>query len=190
MHAGGFSGLVFWLVSATTFQLDPAHSEVSFRVRHFMVSWTRGRFDAFSGSLDLDEKDVTKSKLRVSIDAKSVNTHFKMRDDNLRGADYLDVTRYPTLTFESKRIELVDGRMRIIGDLTIKGITRQVVLDADPISPEIKGLFGEYRRGTHAVAKINRRDFGLNSNPVLEGGGAGVGDEVEITLDVEFFRKV
>ncbi len=109
--------------------------------------------------------------------------------NNLRSADYLDVANDPTLTFESRRIESVNGRLRIPGDLTIRGVTRSVALDADPMSPEIKGLFGEYRRGTRAVGKISRKEFGLKSNPVLEAGAVGVGDEVEITLEVEFKRK-
>jgi polyisoprenoid-binding protein YceI len=118
-----------------------------------------------------------------------VNTNLKMRDDNVRGADYLDVANNPTLTFESRRIESVNGRLRNTGDLTIRGVTRSVALDADPISPEIKGLFGEYRRGTRAVGKISRKEFGLKSNPVLEAGAIAVGDEIEITLEVEFKRK-
>ncbi len=185
----GLTVLIASSAWATTFELDSSHSEVGFRVRHFTVSWTRGRFDVFSGTLELDEKDVNKSKVKVTIDARSVNTNLKMRDDNLRGADFLDVANNPTLTFESRRIESASGRLRITGDLTIRGVTRSVALDAEPISPEIKGLFGEYRRGTRAVGKISRKEFGLKSNTVLEAGALAVGDEIEITLEVEFKRK-
>ena len=174
---------------ARRWDLDASHTELGFRVRHLMVSWTRGRFASFSGGLDYDEKDVARSKVSVHIDAKSIDTNWKDRDDHLRSADFFDVEKFPALTFESTKVESVGDRLRLTGDLTIHGITRKVTLDADPLSPVSKDPWGSLHVGTRATAKVSRKDFALTWNKALETGGVAVGDEVELVLEVEFVRK-
>lgn len=175
--------------AARTWDLDVTHAELGFKVRHMMVSWTKGKFDRFSGSLELDEQDVTKSKVSVSIDAASVNTNVKDRDDHLRGPDFFEVERFPKITFVSTRFEKVGDRLRVTGALTLHGVTKQVSLDAEPLPPAVKDPWGTWRTGTRASAKLSRKDYGLVWNKALEAGGLAVGDEVELSLDVEFMRK-
>lgn len=175
--------------ASTTWELDPTHAELGFKVRHMMVSWTRGKFDRFEGSLQLDEKDVTKSKLTVSVDVASVNTNVKDRDEHLRSADFFAVEKFPKMTFTSTKVEQRQGRLLVTGDLTIRGVTRPVTLDADPLPPAVKDPWGRYRTGTRATATLKRKDFGLTWNKVLEAGGVAVGDEIELSLEVEFLKK-
>lgn len=174
---------------ARTWDLDVTHAELGFKVRHMMVSWTKGKFDKFSGSLELDEADVTRSKVSVSIDASSVNTNVKDRDDHLRSADFFDVEKFPKITFVSSRFEKAGERLRVTGALTIHGVTKQVVLDAEPLPAAVKDPWGNWRTGTRATTKLSRKDYGLVWNKALEAGGIAVGDEVELSLDVEFMRK-
>lgn len=175
--------------AATRWDLDTSHTELGFKVRHLMVSYTRGRFGKFSGSLELDEKDLSKSKVSVKIDANSIDTNWKDRDDHLRSADFFDVEKFPQLTFESSKVEKAGDRLRITGDLTMHGITKKVVLDAEALTPVAKDPWGNLHIGTRATTKVNRKDFGLNWNKTLETGGVAVGDEVELSLEIEFVRK-
>ncbi|MDX2015078.1 MAG: YceI family protein [Myxococcaceae bacterium] len=173
----------------STWSLDVTHAELGFKVRHMMVSWTRGTFDRFSGTLELDEKDVSKSKVSVSIEVASVNTKVKERDDHLRGPDFFDVEKHPTMTFTSTGFAQKNGRLEVTGQLTIRGVSRKVVLDADPFPAAVKDPWGKWRTGTRATTKLSRKDFGLTWNKALEAGGVAVGDEVELGLDVEFIRQ-
>jgi polyisoprenoid-binding protein YceI len=173
----------------TTYELDPTHTHVGFSVRHMMVTQQRGQFRGVSGVLTLDRGDLAKSRVEATIDVASVDTNVAQRDDHLRSADFFDAEKHPKMTFTSKEIRAQDGRLLVIGDLTIRGTTRSVTLDADPISEESKDPFGMIKVGTSATTKISRKDFGLVWNAVLETGGVAVGDDVRITLDLQFQRK-
>lgn len=176
--------------SASTWTIDPEHSYVGFKVRHLMVANVKGNFTTFNGTVELDDKDVAKSKVSVNIDTNSIDTNVQKRDEHLRSADFLDVAQYPAMTFASKKITRNGkDRLAIIGDLTLRGVTREVVLDAEALSPEIKDPWGNIRRGTTAATTINRKDFGLTWNAALETGGVVVGDEVDILLEIEMIRQ-
>ena len=178
------------LALAATWTIDPEHSHVGFKVRHLMVSNVKGHFEKFSGTVDIDDKDITRSKVAVSIDTNSINTNVQKRDDHLRSADFFDVATYPAMTFVSKKVAKAGkGRLKVTGDLTLHGVTRQVVLDVEGPSQESKDPWGNIRKGATATTKINRKDFGLNWNKALETGGVVVGDEITITLEVEMIRK-
>jgi len=177
------------MASASTWTIDPDHSSVGFKVRHLMVSNVRGNFEKYSGLVDLDDKDITKSKVDVTIDPNSINTNVQKRDEHLRSADFFDVARYPSMTFVSKKWSHgAKGALKVTGDLTIHGVTREVVLDVAPFSKESKDPWGNTRTGTSASTKINRKDFGLTWNKSMEAGGVLVGDEVDISIDVEMIR--
>ncbi|NJD62637.1 MAG: YceI family protein [Deltaproteobacteria bacterium] len=175
---------------AAAWDLDPNHTAIQFKVKHMVVSNVRGNFEKFSGTVVYDEGDVTKSSADVTIDLASVNTRVAKRDDDLRSPNFFDVAKYPTMTYRSKRVEkLQDGRLRMIGDLTLHGVTREVPLDIEGPTPAIQDPQGNTRVGGQATARINRKDFGLSWNKVLEGGGLVVGDDVEITIDMEIVKK-
>lgn len=174
---------------ATTWNIDPEHSNVGFKVKHLMVSNVKGDFEKFSGVVELNDKDVTRSKVDVTIDTNSINTNVQKRDEHLRSGDFLDVVKYPTMTFVSKKVvKAGKGALRVTGDLTIHGITKEVVLSVAPISGESKDPWGNIRRGTSASTKINRKDFGLTWNKALETGGVLVGDEITISLEIEMIK--
>ena len=171
---------------AATWQIDPAHSNVSFSVRHMMVSNVRGEFTKVSGTVDGDEKTPTQAVINATIDASSINTREAKRDEHLKSADFLDVAKYPTITFKSKRIEPSGtGQFKVTGDLTLHGVTREVVLDVSDVTPPIKDPMGKTRAGAHASTKIDRKDFGINWSKTMDGGGLLVGNDVDITIDVE-----
>lgn len=178
------------LLHAAPWEFDPDHTGVHFKVRHLMVSSVRGEFEKVSGKIVYDEADVTKSSADIAIDAASVNTRAAERDKDLRSPNFLDVAKYPTILFKSKRVEKTgSGTLKMTGDLTIHGVTKEVVLDIEGPSPAIKDPWGNARVGGQATTKINRKDFGLVWNATLETGGVVVGDEVEITIDVEIYKK-
>ena len=175
---------------ASTWNLDPEHSSVGFKVRHLMISNVKGNFDKFNGIIDIDDKDITKSKVQVSIDTNSVNTNVQKRDAHLRSADFFDVAKYPTMTFVSNKVvKAGKNKLKVTGYLTLHGVTKEVVLDVEGPSAAGKDPWGNIRRGASATAKINRKDFGLVWNAALETGGVAVGDEVTITLEAEMIRK-
>lgn len=167
-------------------KLDPAHAHVEFAVRHLMISRVKGEFTDVEGTLQIDDDDVSTAKLEVEIGAASIDTRVEQRDDHLRSADFLDADEYPKLTYHSRKVERTgEDELRVVGDLTIRDVTREVVLHvtergraADP--------WGGQRAGFGATAKIDRKDFGLTWNQALETGGVLVGDEVQITLDAEW----
>lgn len=166
------------------YAIDPSHSNVEFSVRHLMISKVRGRFTAFQGSIELPEGSNLPSAIDVTIDAASIDTRESQRDAHLRSADFFDTDKFPSLAFKSKRIEGTEGAFQVTGDLTIHGVTREVVLNA-----EFEGRgddpWGNHRVAYSAHATINRKDYGLNWNAALEAGGVVVSDEVKIELNVE-----
>lgn len=170
----------------TTWQIDPMHSSAQFAVTHLMLSTVRGEFHGLKGTLILDEKDITKSTVEVTIDANSVETREPNRDAHLKSPDFFDVAKYPTLTFKSTKVEQVSaGQLKVTGDLTIRGVTKQVVLNVEGPRAPIKDPMGMQRTAVSATAKINRQDFGVSWNKTLDSGGVVVSDDVRITLDVE-----
>ena len=176
--------------AAQPWKIDPDHAQVGFKVRHLMVANVRGNFDKVSGVVDLDETDLSRSTVRVTIETSSINTGIAKRDDHLRSADFLDVARYPSMTFVSRKVvKNGPGSLQVTGDLTIRGVTKSVVLDVEGPTAAIKDPWGSTRRGASASTRINRKDFGLTWNRALETGGVAVGDEVEIMLDVEIIRQ-
>lgn len=173
----------------TTWNIDPTHAEIAFAVRHLMLSTVRGRFGAVTGTVQFDETNPTASKVDVTIDVASIDTRQEMRDNHLRSPDFFDVANYPTLRFVSKTIEGdVNGEFTLIGDLTIRGVTKEVALDA---SLQGRGIdpWGNDRMGFEARGKISRGAFGLTWNQALEAGGVAVGDEVKLSLDVEIVKQ-
>lgn len=174
---------------AQTWTIDANHSAAQFAVRHLLVSTVRGQFDKLSGTIRMVGNDVRSIAIDVTIDAASVNTRVAGRDADLRSANFFDTEKYPTITFVSKKSEPVDAaRFTITGDLTMHGVTREVMLDVEgPSAPLTQGQV--VRVGASATTKINRRDFGLQYNRVVE-GAAAVGDVIQITLDVEATRRL
>jgi len=176
-------------VSADSWVLDPAHTGIHFKVRHLTVSWVRGDFERFSGSIVYDEKDITKSSADITIEADSINTRTAKRDRHLRSPDFLDAGTHPVITFRSRRVEKAsDGTLKMTGDLTIRGVTRETVLTVEGPTPAVRDLEGKMRVGGTATAKIDRKDFGLTWNKAIEAGGVVVGDEVWITIEVELVK--
>jgi polyisoprenoid-binding protein YceI len=171
------------LAQAGTWQIDPNHSAAQFSVRHLGVSTVRGAFMKVSGSATYDTADPTKNTVNVSIDAGSVDTRVEMRDNDLRSPNFLDVQKYPTITFKSKQVKSAgSGKLAILGDLTIHGVTKEVTLDVDGPSAPIKDPWGNQRIGASASTKINRKDFGVNGAPGV------VGDDISITIDTELIQ--
>lgn len=176
---------------AGTWELDPAHTSVQFKVHHMKVSNVRGDFEKVSGNVTYDEDDISRSSADITIDANSINTRVGKRDKHLKSPDFLDAEKYPLLVFRSKRVERAgEGRIKITGDLTIRGVTREVVLDVEGPTPPVRDFQGKMRVGGTASTMINRKDFGLTWNKAIETDGVVVGDEVEITIDIELVREV
>jgi polyisoprenoid-binding protein YceI len=176
--------------AASTWEIDPAHTSANFAVRHLVISTVRGRMGQVTGSALLDESDVTKSSVTATIDAKGVDTREVKRDEHLRGPDFLDVAAYPTITFKSKKVEPAGaGRYKVTGDLTLHGVTREVTLDVTGSPTPMKDPFGNTKLGGVATTTLNRQDFGIAWSKALDGGGLVVGDEVEVTIDVELTKK-
>jgi polyisoprenoid-binding protein YceI len=174
----------------STWEVDPVHSSAEFKVKHMMIANVRGHFSKISGVLTLDESDVTKSKVETSIEAASIDTRDEQRDTHLRSADFLDVENHPWLTFVSTRVnKLGIGELSVEGDLTIRGVTRNVTFSVEGPTPPTKDPWGNVRIAVSATTRINRKNFGLTWNTTLETGGILVGDEVTITLDTEFVKS-
>ena len=173
-----------------SYNFDPAHSSAHFKVRHLMISWVRGEFTKLSGAATINEANPAACSVTAEIDVNSINTREPDRDKDLLSPNFLDAAKYPTIQFRSTKI-VQEGKdeYNVTGDLTIHGVTRPVVLEVDSVTPELKDPWGFLRRGAAATTKISRNQFGLNYNPVLETGGVIVGDEIEISIDVELVRK-
>lgn len=166
--------------ATTTWQLDPAHSAAQFSVRHLAISTVRGAFTKVAGTVQLDDKDITKSSVEVTIDVNSVDTRQPDRDKDLRSDHFFDADHFPTITFKSKKVEQVaPGKLKVTGDLTIRGATKEVVLDVDGPTAPVKDPWGNQRIGVNASSKIIRQDFGITYGPGM------IGDEISITIDAE-----
>jgi polyisoprenoid-binding protein YceI len=179
------------LAATSTWQIDPKHSAAQFSVRHMAISTVRGAFSKVTGTVVLNEQDVTKSTVDVSIDVSTVDTREPGRDKDLRSDHFFDVEHFPTMTFKSKKVEQVaPGKLKVTGDLTIRGTTKEVVLDVDGPTAAIKDSWGNQRSAVNATTKINRQDFGVKWNATLDNGGVVVGDDVNINIDAEMTKQV
>jgi polyisoprenoid-binding protein YceI len=176
-------------VAVSTWKIDPVHSHAEFKVKHMMISNVKGNFKNLAGTLLLDDGDVTRSKLDASVEVSSIDTRDPERDAHLKSADFFDAEKFPTLSFQLSRIaDRGNGELSVTGDLTIHGVKRTVTFDVEGLTAPTKDPWGNTRIGLSATTKINRKDFGLTWNATLETGGFLVGDEVTITLDVQFVR--
>ena len=175
---------------AAPWNIDADHSSVGFKVRHMMISNVKGDFGKVSGVVDIDDKDLTKSKVEVSIETASISTGVAKRDEHLKGADFFDVAKYPTMTFVSQKVKKAgNGKLKVTGLLTLHGVTKEVVLDVEGPTNASKDPWGNIKRGATATAKINRKDYGLTYNAALESGGVLVGEEISIALEIELLKK-
>jgi polyisoprenoid-binding protein YceI len=175
--------------ATTTWNIDPVHSTTEFKVKHMMISNVKGHFPKVTGALTLNESEVNKSHVEASIEAASIETRDPQRNAHLKSADFFDVEKFPAISFKSTGIRVVrDGELAVEGNLTIRDVTRKVVFSVEGPTPPAKDPWGNTRVAVSATTKINRKDFGLTWNAALETGGILVGDEVTITLDVQFIK--
>jgi polyisoprenoid-binding protein YceI len=174
----------------TQWTIDPAHTAAHFSVRHLMISNVRGEFTKVTGSATIDPVNPAKSSVEITIDAASINTREPQRDEHLKSPDFLDVAKYPTLTFRSKKIEAHGAEnFKLTGYLTIRGVTKEVTFDVEGPTPAVKDPWGNLRAGVSASTKINRKEFGVAFNALTETGGVMVGDEVKITIEAELIQQ-
>ena len=183
-----FTAFLIWTISAAaqvqTWQIDPNHTAAQFSVRHMGISTVRGAFTKVSGSAQYDPSNVSKTSIDATIDASSVDTRVSMRDEDLRGPNYFDVAKYPTITFKSKSVRAAgEGKLKIVGDLTIHGVTKEVTLDVDGPSAPVTDPKGNSHVGASASTNVNRKDFGVGGSSNM------VGEDITITIDVELVRK-
>jgi polyisoprenoid-binding protein YceI len=175
--------------ATTTWNIDPVHTVAEFKVKHMMISNVKGQFAKVSGVLVLDEQAAINSRVEALIDGESITTGDAQRDNHLKSSDFFHVEKFPTLSFKSTRIDRkANGELAVTGDLAIRGVARSVVFTVEGPTPPAKDPWGSTRVGVSATTKINRKDFGLTWNSALESGGILVGDEVTITLDVQFTK--
>jgi polyisoprenoid-binding protein YceI len=180
------------LAFGATFEIDPVHSNAQFAVKHMMVSTVKGEFGKIAGTVNIDEKDLTKSSMDVTVDVSSIDTRNETRDTHLKSPDFFDAKNHPNMTFKSTKVEKAgEGKLKVTGDLTIRGTTKSVVLDVEGPTREFKSPFdGSVRVGATATTQLNRKDYGLNWNKALEAGGFVVGDDVKVSLEFEGVKKV
>ena len=172
--------------AVTTYNIDPRHTSANFAVTHLMISTVRGEFHAVNGSVIVDDTDITKSSVDVTIDASTVDTREPDRDKDLKSPNFFDVEKYRTITFKSTKVEqAANGRLKITGDLTLHGVTKSVVLEVTAPKAPIKDPWGLQRTAVSGSTRINRQDFGMNYSKTLDTGGLVVSNDVDITLDVE-----
>lgn len=175
-------------VYADTWEIDQSHSNVGFVIKHMMVSKVKGSFKDFKGSFNIDDKDATKTTAEATIDTGSINTDNAKRDEHLRSADFFEVTKYPKITFKSKKVEGAGADMKLTGDLTLHGKTKEVTLAITELTAPVKDPFGGTRRGLSATTKLNRKDFGLTWNKAMDAGGVVLGEEVDVALELELTK--
>jgi polyisoprenoid-binding protein YceI len=173
----------------TQWKIDPAHTKAGFTVKHMMVSNVHGEFGKVSGTAHYDGNSLATSDVSAVIDTASIDTSEPQRDQHLKSPDFFDAAKYPTITFKSKKVVSDADGFKIIGDLTMHGVTKTVTLSAEPLPPPIKDPMGFLRTGTEAKTKINRKDFGVAFDKVMDNGGALVGDDVDVTIEVELIQK-
>lgn len=177
--------------AAATWQIDSAHSQIGFKVRHMMVSWVRGEFGEFSGTIEYDPAKPKATSATVTVQLASVDTNEPKRDAHLVSADFFDIAQYPTMTFTSTKVAKADGdELELVGDLTLHGVTKQVVLEIEGLGQPVTDPWGNYRTGATVTGTINRHDFGVSWNDTLDAGGVVVGDEVQLVIEVELIRPV
>ena len=176
--------------ATSTWQIDPAHTAAGFSVKHMMISTVRGKFKGVTGTIIWDDQDLNKSTIEVTIDANTVDTTEPKRDADLKSPNFFDVAKYPTITFKSKKIEQVSaGKLKVTGDLTIHGTTKEVVLDVEGPTGPVKDPWGMTRAAANATTKVNRQDFGVKWNGKMANGDLVVSDDVNITIDLEMTKK-
>jgi len=176
--------------ATTAWQIDPAHTAAGFSVKHMMIATVRGQFKGVTGTVNWDDQDLAKSTVDVTIDAATVDTGEPKRDADLKSANFLDVANNPAITFKSTKIERVSaGKMKVAGNLTIRGVTKSVVLNVEGPSGAIKDPYGKTRVALNATTTVNRMDYGVKWNAKLDGGGMVVSDNVDITIDLEMTKK-
>jgi len=176
--------------ATSEWKIDPQHSSAQFSVRHMAISTVRGAFSKVNGAILLDDNDITKSTVDVTIDVSTVDTREPDRDKDLRSDKFFDAAHYPSITFKSKRVQQVaTGKLKVTGDLTIHGTTKEVVLDVEGPTAPVKDPWGNVRTAVTATTKVNRQDFGVKWNATLDNGGVVVGDDVNITIDVEMIKQ-
>lgn len=178
------------IAAASTWEIDPAHSSAKFTVKHMMITNVTGEFGNVTGTVNLDDKDPSKTTVTASVDTTTINTNQAKRDAHLKSPDFFDVEKYPAMTFASKSVK-ANGKdkFKVTGDLTLHGVTKPVTLDVESASTEIKDPWGGTRRGASATTKLNRKDFGLTWNQALETGGVAVSEDVNVTLDLQLVKK-
>ncbi|HVP61034.1 MAG TPA: YceI family protein [Myxococcaceae bacterium] len=182
------AALVALPAAASTWDIDPAHTESSFVVKHMMVSNVRGQFGKTTGVIEQDDKDITKSSAQITIDTTTIDTREPKRDAHLKSPDFFDVEKFPTITFKSTKMTKGEGNtLKVTGDLTIHGVTKSVVLNVEYTPETLAG--GKLRRGITATTKVNRKDFGLLWNKTIEAGGLMVGEDVAITVEGELIKR-
>jgi polyisoprenoid-binding protein YceI len=170
---------------AATWEVDPAHSSIGFAIRHMMISTVRGQLRTFKAKATGDPANPAGATLEATIDAGSIDTGNEKRDTHLKSPDFLDVAKFPTITFKAKKIAAAAGKATVTGDLTLHGVTKEVVLEVEGPTPVIKDPMGNTKAGAHATTRINRKDFGIVWNKSMDGGGLMVGDDIDVTIDVE-----
>jgi len=175
--------------AASNWEIDPAHTSAHFAVKHLMVSTVRGTMGAITGTAVLDAADITKSSVQATIDVAGIDTREPKRDAHLKGPDFFDVAKFPTITFKSKTVKPVAAdKFTITGDLTIRGVTKEVTLDVDGTPTPLNDPFGKVRIGGSARTRINRQDFGVNFSKTMDNGGLVVGNDVDVTIDIELVK--
>lgn len=172
-----------------TYKLDPTHSSITFSIKHMMIAKVRGSFDKFDAKLVYDKNALEKSSAEATIEAASINTREEQRDTHLKSADFFDVEAFPSLTFKSVSVSSAGGELKVTGNLTVKDVTKEVVLTLDGPTDELKDPYGNLKIGVSATTTVKRKDFGLNWNAALEAGGVLVGDDVSIVMDLQFIRE-
>jgi polyisoprenoid-binding protein YceI len=174
---------------ATTWKIDPAHSQAEFVIRHMGISNVHGRFGNVSGEITLDPKDLSKASVKATVDTTTVDTGVPQRDTHLKSADFFEVSKYPTMTFVSKSVTRNGDGYDIVGDLTLHGVTKPATLKTDEPSKEQTGMEGKLHRGFSASTTLHRQDFGLVWNGTLKSGDSAIGDDVKVSLDVEAIKE-
>lgn len=180
----------FGAAYASDYDIDSAHSSTGFSVKHLAISTAKGSFTKVGGTVSIDDKDVTKSKVDVTIDASSIDTHEPKRDAHLKSPDFFDVAKYPNIVFKSTKVEKAGkNKLKVTGDLTMHGVTKPLTLAVEGPTPEMKSPFGTTVRAASMTGKLNRKDWGLTWNKALEAGGVLVGDEVTLEISAELVKK-
>lgn len=184
------AAVAFSPAAADTWVLDASHSGAYFSVRHMMVTNVRGSFGKLQGSVEYDGKSVAGVQVQATIDAATIDTRDPKRDEHLRSADFFDVANHPTIEFKSKKATPAgDGKFKLVGDLTMRGVTKEVTLDVEGPTAAVQDPWGNTKAGATATTTVNRKDFGINWNKTLDAGGVVVGDEVKVTLDLQLVKK-